>query len=288
MTDSTNALVPFDFHGDWLEVFVDGQEVVWVAVRPFCNALGLDRKTQQRKLRKVGWARENTIVLPDATGRLRHTFMVGLDSVQPWLGSARAGRVNPALRPKLLLFQLEAVRTLRDRFSPMSLRAAQDRAAISAQARREREEIRAQGRRRREEIKTLARRKIEELQRIRNLPCFDQLSPDFLTMVILHAVALVDGTLPLPHPRVVDVSSFLEGKGLDRRDVRRFASPFGKRLRVLFERKHGKAPGKALRDIAGEERLVNCYTEVDLPLFEEAFRELFPTMGDKLDPELAA
>jgi hypothetical protein len=56
------------------------------------------------------------------------------------------------------------------------------------------------------------------------------------------------------------------------------------RLRVLFERKHGKAPGKGLRDIAGEERLVNCYTDVDLPLFEAAFRELFPTIGEELNP----
>ena len=80
------------------------------------------------------------------------------------------------------------------------------------------------------------------------------------------------------------MSSFLEGKGLEKRDVRRFASPFGKRLRDLFERKHGRAPKKALRDIAGEERSVNCYTDVDLPLFEEAFREMFPTIGEELNP----
>ena len=204
MHHSRNSLVPFRFHGDALEVFHD-EEAVWVAVRPVCRALGLDAKSQQRKLRRVAWAREKTIILPDTTGQLRHTFMVDLDSVPPWLGSIRAGRVKPVLRPKLLLYQLEAVRTLRARFCPDSLRIAHERGEILAQASREREEISrraaermaeisAQGRRRREEIRTLARRKREELERIRNLPCFDQLSPDFLTAVILHAVALIDAT----------------------------------------------------------------------------------------------
>ena len=82
MHHSRNSLVPFLFHGDTLKVFHD-EKAVWVAVRPVCRALGLDAKSQQRKLRRVPWAREKTIILPDPTGQLRHTFMVDLYSVPP-------------------------------------------------------------------------------------------------------------------------------------------------------------------------------------------------------------
>jgi prophage antirepressor-like protein len=154
--------------------------------------------------------------------------------------------------------------------------------------RRLREDIKAAGERRREDIKTLAACRREALALLKDAWDFDLLSQAYVTRYVLHSVALVDGTEPPDGPRLIDVSSFLEGKGFDKETTRRFASRFGKKVRVLFEQKHGEPPRKVHRLVNGGERLVNSYTELDLPLFEEVFEQMFPVVDDRAALPLAS
>ena len=277
MNHSDNALVPFDFHGDTIDV-VEKDVTLWVSVRRICESLGIDDRTQRRKLQLAPWARGVMMTLLDANLHNQTAFMCDLDSLPMWFASITPSKVAPEVRKKLELYQNEAARVLRDHFlgSPSHRRQRED---IKMTALREREAITTMARRQREGIETLARQRQKALALLRQSQEFGILSKAYLTRYVHHSVALIDGTEAPAGPRLIDVSSFLEGKGFDKETTRRFASRFGKKVRVLFEAKHGQPPRKVHRLIWGSERLVNSYTELDLPLFEQVFGKMFPEFG---------
>ena len=252
MNHSGSSLVQFNFHRDTIDV-VEKDDTLWVSVRRVCEALGIDLATQYRKLKTAPWARIGLEPIRDANGRNQTAFLVDLDSLPMWLVGITPSRVSQGIRDKLVLYQKDAARVLRDHFlgSPNQ-------------------------RRQREGIKTLALSRRESLALLKDAQDFGLLSEAYLTRYVLHSVALVDGTKAPDGPRLIDVSSFLESKGFDKETTRRFASRFGKKVRVLFEAKHGERPKKVHRLINGSERLVNSYTELDLPLFEQVFEQMFP------------
>ena len=84
--NSTNNIVPFNFYGDNLEV-VKESDTLWISVRRVCEALGLDRKSQQKKLQEKPWATGVIITLPDARARNRDAFLVDLDTLLMWLAT---------------------------------------------------------------------------------------------------------------------------------------------------------------------------------------------------------
>ncbi len=109
-------LVPF--HGGALEAARVG-EVVWVSVRRACEALGLDSDSQRKKLSdpvRAPWACTVVMTVHDTTGRNQEAFCLDLDSFPMWLATIDSSRVSEAARPKVILFQREAARALRDHF----------------------------------------------------------------------------------------------------------------------------------------------------------------------------
>lgn len=110
-----SALVRVPFHGDTIDAVRTGDDV-WLVLRTACEALGLDADSQRTKLRSKEWATTamNTVVAED--GKEREMVCLHLDSVPMWLATIEPSRVAEGVREKLIAYQREAARVLRDHF----------------------------------------------------------------------------------------------------------------------------------------------------------------------------
>lgn len=93
---------------------VDGEP--FVALKPMCEAIGIDADTQRRKLDQAEWARTVTMTAHDSSGRVQRMVGVHADSIPMWLATIDTGRIAVPARPVLIAYQREAVRALRDYF----------------------------------------------------------------------------------------------------------------------------------------------------------------------------
>ena len=108
------------FHGAKLEA-ARVEETVWVSVRRMCEALGLSFAGQHDKLADVGrapWATVRVTRMVADDGKEREVFCLDLESVPMWLATIDTSRVAEHVRPKVVLFQREAAKVLRDHFFP--------------------------------------------------------------------------------------------------------------------------------------------------------------------------
>ncbi len=129
------ALVPVEqrtveFYEDEL-IAVRGEDgQVYVAIRQMCQALGLDQRSQRRRI-------ENHTVLsdgyaggvimtppgPGGGGGRQQAALLRIDLVPLWLATLDMKRVNEAIRPKLERFQREAAKVLWEAFQQGRLTA---------------------------------------------------------------------------------------------------------------------------------------------------------------------
>lgn len=109
------SMEAIDIHGAVIEAIQqDGR--LWVVIRAVCEALGIDNKTQQRKLATKPWA---VVVMMTTTARDEKSYKtacIDLDSLPMWLATIEPSRVRAELRDRLVMFQREAARVLRDHF----------------------------------------------------------------------------------------------------------------------------------------------------------------------------
>ena len=227
---SSMGLMKFNFRGDDLDVIKESGRV-WISVRRVCDALGLHEHGQREKLKNKPWACTQMICAHDVTGRNQKLFFIDLDSLPMWLATIDTNRVSSEIKEKLVSYQKEAATVLRDYFF----------GGIAVNTRLVEQELLSHRQKTAVELLLMAR---------------DVLDPTFVRRSISHSIAVVQGVETPEGPRLIDVSSFLEGKGLDANTIRKKASQFGKILRVLYEDKHGRPPGKLYRLVNGSERLL--------------------------------
>lgn len=106
------------FDGDNLQTVREG-EAVWVVVKRVCEALGVDRNGQQQRLQdaeRAPWAVGCMMHLTGSDGKTYEMFCVDLDTLPMWLATIDVGRVKPEAREKLIAYQKECARVLRDHF----------------------------------------------------------------------------------------------------------------------------------------------------------------------------
>ena len=106
-----NAIVPFRFYGDDIEVVKDG-ETLWISIRRICESLDIDVKTQHRKLQESGWARIVTMLVHDASNRQQDALLVDINTLPMWMATVSASRVPEHVRPKLIAYQREKAATV--------------------------------------------------------------------------------------------------------------------------------------------------------------------------------
>ena len=109
------SIVHVPFRGDTIDAVQDEQGV-WVGVRRVCDSFGLSSNGQIEKLKNKPWATGKIIVSVAEDGKTRELYCLHLDALPMWLGNIDTGRVKPEVRDKLIAYQKEAARVLRDHF----------------------------------------------------------------------------------------------------------------------------------------------------------------------------
>jgi hypothetical protein len=237
-------LTKFNFQGDNLEVIKDN-ETLWISVRRVCEALGIDSKSQMKKLQEKEWACVVIITSHDASGRKQGIFMIDLDSLPMWLATINANKVASHVRLKLEAYQKEASKVLRKLFF-------------------ETNNI--------EDIKrhNLVIKYMNVLSK-RNLP-------DNIRRVAEHELSALTsasiGTYENSDEKglvwddrlVISVDSFLKDNGLLDSEIKKYSNIFSKILKKLYKKKHGYD--------------TDIYTLADKDLFILAFKDF---IKDRMD-----
>ena len=114
-----------EFYGDSLSAVRVEDGRIYVSFSQVCEALGVDTRTQRRRLQEHdilsdGLA-QGTLPTPGGPQRM---YLMRVDLVPLWLAGIRAGAVREELRAKLLRFQREAATVLWEAFQEGRLTTA--------------------------------------------------------------------------------------------------------------------------------------------------------------------
>jgi len=233
----------------------DGTE--WAAVRPICDALGIDSKSQRAKLHGKNWATGVIITSVGADGKSREMFMVDRRTLTMWLATIDTNRVSEAARPTLEAYQLEAANALDAYFHKGG--------AINPRA--EEHQLNA--------LMRQSQMRMELCQAAKGL-----IHPDHLEAKARIVLARGLGEVPEldPGTRPLYTADFLKSKNLSAKKMKSVAPMFGKRMKALYTLEKGKEPEKYDLILPnGQVRKVNGYTEADRPLMQHVWDQYYTT-----------
>lgn len=233
----------------------DGTE--WAAIRPICDALGIDSKSQRTKLHGKSWARGVLITSHDSTGRNQEMFMVDRRTLTMWLATIDANRVSEAARPTLEAYQLEAANALDAYFHKGG--------AINPRA--EEHQLNA--------LMRQSQMQMELCQAAKGL-----IHPDHLEAKARIVLARGLGEAPEldPETRPLYTADFLKSKNLSNKRMKSVAPMFGKRMKALYTLEKGQEPQKYDLTLPnGQVRQVNGYTEADRELMQRVWDQYYTT-----------
>ena len=233
----------------------DGTE--WAAVRPICDALGIDSKSQRAKLHGKNWATGVIITSVGADGKSREMFMVDRRTLTMWLATIDTNRVSEAARPTLEAYQLEAANALDDYFHKGG--------AINPRA--EEHQLNA--------LMRQSQMQMELCQAAKGL-----IHPDHLEAKARIVLARGLGEAPEldPDTRPLYTADFLKSKNLSAKKMKSVAPMFGKRMKALYTLEKGQEPEKYDLTLPnGQVRQVNGYTEADRPLMQRVWDQYYTT-----------
>ncbi|MFI7191411.1 phage antirepressor N-terminal domain-containing protein [Nocardia nova] len=91
--------------------------VPFVALRPLCEAIGIDYKNQHVKLKAKSWATMVLSTTVAADGRAREMVMIDRRTLTMWLATIDENRVDPAAAPTIRAYQAQAADALDSYFS---------------------------------------------------------------------------------------------------------------------------------------------------------------------------
>lgn len=100
-------LLPVAFHGETLSLIEHNGEP-FAAIKPICDAIGLDWKNQHTKLTGAGFRWNcGVITIVAADGKQRSMICIPMRKLSGWLASISAAKVKPEIRDKLIAYQDE-------------------------------------------------------------------------------------------------------------------------------------------------------------------------------------
>jgi hypothetical protein len=118
MTAMMLETVPFPQTGDTLWARRDEDGRVFVAVKPICEAIGLDWHSQRQRIHRTPALAEGEVMITSPSGGgMQQALCLPLDLIPGWLFGVDVNRVKPALRDRLIAYQRECHRVLFDHFS---------------------------------------------------------------------------------------------------------------------------------------------------------------------------
>jgi hypothetical protein len=232
---------------------IDGKP--FVALKPMCDAIGIDVESQRRKLKAKSWATSvmSTEVAPD--GRSREMLMIDRRTMTMWLATIDENRVNEESRPIVQAFQREAADALDAYFH--------EGGAINPSATVD-------------QLEVLANRATAQAKLIASFQGI--IDPKHLEAKARVVLARGLGETPEINPADVPlyVSDYLKSKNLASDMINAKASGFGRRLKGLYLAERGETPHKAFQELPnGTVREVYAYTQADKPLFDEVWNRYY-------------
>lgn len=127
----TNQISTVPFYGEHLDAIQDDKGTVWVSLLRCCENLGLAPDTQSRKLKGKVWATTTEMMVDSPDNSKRVVTCIDLDSLPGWLFSINARKVKESIREKVIRYQKECARVLRDHFFSSRDRIAKLEAEIA-------------------------------------------------------------------------------------------------------------------------------------------------------------
>ncbi|MCI0396676.1 MAG: ORF6C domain-containing protein [Chloroflexi bacterium] len=124
------------FYGDTLVAVKAADGHIYVSFRHLCDALGLDRASQARRLKRhsvlaKGYKGDVKLTSP---GGLQPAGVLRVDLIPLWLSGLRAAAVKAELQERLVKYQEEAAKVLWEAFQEGRLTADQDLDQLLQQA----------------------------------------------------------------------------------------------------------------------------------------------------------
>lgn len=232
----------------------DGTE--WASITHVCDALGIDSKSQRRKIQGKSWACGVMMTLQVA-GQNREVFMVDRRTLTMWLATIDTNRVSEAARPTLEAYQLEAANALDAYFHQGG--------AINPRA--EEHQLNA--------LMRQSQMQMELCQAAKGL-----IHPDHLEAKARIVLARGLGEAPEldPKTRPLYTADFLKSKNLSTKKMKSVAPMFGKRMKALYTLEKGREPQKYDLTLSnGQVRQVNGYTEADRELMQRVWDQYYAT-----------
>jgi len=233
----------------------DGTE--WAAARHICDALGINWKSQHRKLTDRSWSTVQILTTVGADGKQREMAMVDRRTLTMWLATINETRVAPEVKETLIAYQREAVNALDAYFHKGG--------AINPRA--EEHQLNA--------LMRQSQMQMELCQAAKGL-----IHPDHLEAKARIVLARGLGEAPEldPKTRPLYTADFLKSKNLSNKKMKSVAPMFGKRMKALYTLEKGKEPEKYDLTLPnGQVRQVNGYTEADRELMQRVWDQYYTT-----------
>ncbi|HAT1504247.1 TPA: phage antirepressor [Corynebacterium striatum] len=233
----------------------DGTE--WAAARHICDALGINWKSQHRKLTDRSWSTVQILTTVGADGKNREMAMVDRRTLTMWLATINENRVAPEVKETLIAYQREAVNALDSYFHKGG--------AINPRA--EEHQLNA--------LMRQSQMQMELCQAAKGL-----IHPDHLEAKARIVLARGLGEAPEldPKTRPLYTADFLKSKNLSNKKMKSVAPMFGKRMKALYTLEKGREPEKYDLTLPnGQVRQVNGYTEADRPLMQRVWDQYYAT-----------
>lgn len=245
------------FHGTSIAAAKDG-ETIRVALRPVCEAMGIDYTAQYRRLERTSWAVVAMMAMTGADGKTYEMVTIDRRTFTMWLATIDTTRLKSERARNLVeTFQREAADALDNYFH--------NGGAINPNATEH--QMRA--------LMFQTQAQMELCQAAKGL-----IHPDHLeakARVILARGLGEHATLD-PNRAPLYTQDYLKEKGLSTKNMRRMSPTFGKRLKAAYIEKHGIEPEKRPMNLTnGQVKHVNAYTEADRPLMDTVWEILNPT-----------
>jgi hypothetical protein len=99
---------------DEIEAARDTKGNGWVVVKKVCDVLGLDSRSQQKRLDRQPWTVKAMMTLTGSDGKNYEQYCISVDSTPMWLATIQSARVTPKAKAKLIQFQKLAAKALAD------------------------------------------------------------------------------------------------------------------------------------------------------------------------------
>ncbi|TBV91293.1 hypothetical protein E0E53_21350 [Azotobacter chroococcum] len=113
MSNTNLQLGTVDFHGQTLAVITGPAGERLVAMKPICEAIGLDWKSQYSRIQRNQVLKEGMVIMTTPSpGGEQETTCLPLDYLNGWLFGVDASRVKPEIRERLVQYQRECFAAL--------------------------------------------------------------------------------------------------------------------------------------------------------------------------------